>query len=140
MKIAEIGASKGHLLPANLLWMELLLAGKDKDALTLWKNWLQSAQTVAFRRLLQESHLRKEPQLIEKLINLLKEKTPLTKGSLGNAYSRLINYYLTEGNVQKAEAHYKDAIKSGLDSQDMNRSTLARLKTAAQEAGHELNL
>lgn len=138
-QIAEIAASRGYLLPINLLWMELLLCGKDKESDVIWNKWLSNASTVVFRRLLQESHQRKEPQLIEKLINLLK-RTSTSKGSLGNAYSRLVNYYLVENKIEEAEETFKAALQTGLKSEDFNKSTLGRLRSAVEESGRKLHL
>lgn len=140
-QIADIAASKGQLLPANLLWMELLLAGKEKEADQIWNKRLNTAPVIIFRRLLQESHLRKEPQLIEKLINLLNSNSSVvSKGSIGNAYSRLVNYYLMENNVQYAEENFQAALKLGLTAQDFNKTTITRLKEAVQAAGRELKV
>ncbi|CAB3223179.1 unnamed protein product [Arctia plantaginis] len=93
-QIAEIAASRGYILPINLLWMELLLCGKEKESNAIWTKWLSTAPTVVFRRLLQESHLRKEPQLIEKLINLLKTSSPISNGSLVDSLKRGGRFYL----------------------------------------------
>lgn len=115
--------------------MELLLAGKDKEAESLWKRWLSNAPVVVFRRLLQESHTRKEPKMIEKLIELLKTNKEISPASLGNAYSRLINYYLVENKPQDAEEALSSALKLGLKSEHLNKTTLTRLKSAVEEAG-----
>lgn len=139
-KIAEIAAEKGKLLPVNLLWMELLICGKDKEATEIWTKWLNNASVVVFRRLLQESYVRKQPQLIENLINHLKSNTNISKGTYGNVYSRFINYLLTENKVQEAEEKLKEAFNLGLKSEDFNKTTLDRLKSAIQETGREFNL
>uniref|UniRef100_A0A2A4K6E8 Pentacotripeptide-repeat region of PRORP domain-containing protein n=1 Tax=Heliothis virescens TaxID=7102 RepID=A0A2A4K6E8_HELVI len=134
-QIADIAAEKGKLLPANLIWMELILAGKDKEAELIWSKWLVNAPVVVFRRLLQESHTRKQPEIIEKMISILKTNQGLSMASLGNAYSRLINYYLVENNSQKGEEVLSEAVKLGLKTEHLNKTTLTRLKAAVEEAG-----
>lgn len=115
--------------------MELVLAGQDKEAQQIWSKWLSNAPVVVFRRLLQESHTRKEPELIVKLIGMLKTNKVISLASLGNAYSRLINYYLVENKIQDAEETLSAAVKSGLKSEHLNKSTLTRLKSAIEESG-----
>nr|XP_021192971.2 leucine-rich PPR motif-containing protein, mitochondrial [Helicoverpa armigera] len=134
-QIAEIAAEKGKLLPANLIWMELLLAGKDKEADLIWSKWLVNAPVVMFRRLLQECHTRKQPELIEKMISTLRSNKHLSQASLGNAYSRLINYYLVENNSEKCEEILSEALKLGVKTEHLNKTTLTRLKGAVEESG-----
>ena len=122
-------------MPANLLWMELILAGQDNEAEKIWSKWLSNAPVVVFRRLLQESHTRKEPEIIVKLIALLKTNKLISLASLGNAYSRLINYYLVENKSQDAEDALSAALKLGLKSEHLNKTTLTRLKSAVEESG-----
>lgn len=115
--------------------MELVLAGKDKEAEMIWTKWLSNAPVVVFRRLLQESHTRKEPEIIKKLIELLKTNKGLSLASLGNAYSRLINFYLIENKSQMAEEAFSAALKLGLKTEHLNKSTITRLKSAVEESG-----
>lgn len=138
-KISEMAASRGHLAPVNLLWMEYILAGKMEDADSLWKKYMVNAEIVMFRRLLQESYTRKEPKLIIKLIDSLKSNKIISKGSLANAYSRLINYYITENQTKDAENVLNDAIKSGVTQEHFNKSCLARLKNAVENEGRQFN-
>ncbi|XP_022814416.1 leucine-rich PPR motif-containing protein, mitochondrial [Spodoptera litura] len=134
-QIADIAAAKEKFLPANLLWMELILNGREKEAEEIWSKWLCKAPVVVFRRLLQESHTRKEPEKIEKLIQILKSNKGLSLSSLGNAYSRLINFYIAENKIDIAEEAFSAALKLGLKTEHMNNSTLKRLKTTVEESG-----
>ncbi|KAF9423083.1 hypothetical protein HW555_001387 [Spodoptera exigua] len=134
-QIADIAAAKEKFLPANLLWMELILNDREKEAEEIWSKWLCNAPVVVFRRLLQESHTRKEPQKIEKLIQILKSNKGLSLSSLGNAYSRLINFYIMENKIDVAEEAFSAALKLGLKTEHMNKSTLKRLKTTVEESG-----
>lgn len=134
-KIVDLAASKGKILPANLLWMELLLAGKDKEANSIWQQCLSNSDVVVFRRLLQQSFDRKEPQLIEKLIALLKTNTKLSGASIGNAYSRLINLHLVLEDIDKAKASLDKAYESGVTNQHINKTSLNRLNAALESAG-----
>ncbi|KOB79221.1 putative bicoid mrna stability factor [Operophtera brumata] len=134
---SKIAAAKGHLTPANLLWMEYLLAGKKEHADSLWKQCLQNADVIVFRRLLQESYVQKDPQMIVKLIEYLKTNKSLSLASVGNAYSRLISYHLTETNIEQAEKVLEDAVKSGVQSEHLNKTCLIRLKGAVEAAGRE---
>lgn len=136
-KIAEIAASKGITTPVNLLWMELILAGKDEEARDLWNKWLITAPVIVFRRLLQESFVKNEPEIIMKLINALKTNKTLPTRSLGNAYSRLMNYYLLNNNIAAAEALLSDAIQQGVPKEHINKSSLLRLKSAIEATGKE---
>lgn len=136
-KVAEVSASRGQLTPANLLWMEYLLAGKEQEADSLWRLWLHDANSLFFRRLLQESHVRKEPELIEKLIKLLKSNQKLSPGALGNAYNRLINLHLTESRTNDALEVFERAMKSGVSVSHLNKSCVERLKTIAQAEGKD---
>ncbi|CAK1540689.1 unnamed protein product [Leptosia nina] len=134
-KIADIAASKGILLPANLLWMECLLAGNTKEADLLWEKHMKKAEVVVFRRLLQESHLQKKPELIEKLIKLLKTNPNMSPTTLGNAYSRLINSHVIENRLDQAKAVLDEAYKHGLTNEHFNNTSLKRLKAAFEETG-----
>ncbi|XP_060803764.1 leucine-rich PPR motif-containing protein, mitochondrial [Amyelois transitella] len=136
-QIAEVAASKGFFTPANLLWMEYLLAGKDQQADSLWKSGLNKSNVIVFRRLLQECHIRQEPQLIEKLISILKTNKELSLGSVGNAYSRLINIHLINNRVEEAENALKTALDYGVKTEFFNRNSLERLKAAVESAGRE---
>lgn len=115
--------------------MEFILNGREKEAEEIWSKWLCNAPVVVFRRLLQESHTRKEPEKIEKLIQILKSNKGLSLSSLGNAYSRLINFYITENKIDIAEEAFSAALKLGLKTEHMNKSTLKRLKTTVEESG-----
>ncbi|KAJ8730618.1 hypothetical protein PYW08_002031 [Mythimna loreyi] len=139
IEISNIAAEKGKFLPANLLWMELVLAGQDKEAEKIWTKWLSDAPVVVFRRLLQESHTRKEPEMIEKLITLLKTNKGLSLSSLGNAYSRLINFYVVENKLEAAEKTLSEALKVGLRTEHLNKSTIMRLKTLVEQSGKAFN-
>lgn len=120
--------------------MEYLLAGKEQEADALWKLWLNDANSLFFRRLLQESHVRKQPELIEKLITLLKSNQKLSPGALGNAYNRLINLHLTESRTKEALEVFERAIKSGVSVTYLNKSCVERLKTIAQAEGIDLKI
>lgn len=126
-------------MPANLLWMEYILTGNEKEAESLWKLWLSNANTLVFRRLLQESHLRKQPQLIEKLITTLKSNEKISQGSLGNAYTRLINFHLNESNTNEALAAFDKAVKSGIPISNINKNCIEKLQAAAQAEGKQIN-
>ncbi|KAG6445714.1 leucine-rich PPR motif-containing protein, mitochondrial [Manduca sexta] len=136
-EVAEIAATKGDNIPINLIWMEYILAGKDKEAQEIWDKYLIKAPVVIFRRLLQASHTCKDPQIIEKLISTLETNKVLQPSSLGNAYSRLINYHVLENNLEDALKVLEKAVQSGLQLADINKTSLARLKAAAETAGKE---
>ncbi|CAH2108523.1 unnamed protein product [Euphydryas editha] len=129
-KAVELAASKGITLPANLLWMEYVLVGNDKEANSIWQKYLANANVVIFRRLLQESHLRKEPHIIEKLIENLKSNKALPLASIGNAYSRLINFYILENKINEAKAALNRAFESGLTKDHINESSIKKLQEA----------
>lgn len=123
--------------PANLLWMEYLLVGKNEDADSLWKQTLHNSEAIVFRRLLQESHVRKQPQLINKLIGYLKSNKSISLSTIGNPYSRLISYYLYEKDVEQAEKVLEDALKSGVNYEHLNKHCLEKLKVAVEESGRK---
>ncbi|CAG9578979.1 unnamed protein product [Danaus chrysippus] len=126
--VVEIAASKGYPLPANLLWMEYLLAGKDNEADALWNKCLHNSGTIVFRRLLQEAHVRKDPQLIIKMIKKLESNNNISPTSVGNAYSRLINLHLTDNNISEAKKTLEMALNNGLQLDHLNQSSLRKLK------------
>lgn len=117
--------------------MEYILAGRDNDAASLWKQYLQNAEVIVFRRLLQESFVRKEPKLIEKLIEYLKSNKSISQGSIVNAYSRLIGHYVYENDFEQAEKVLEEATNSGIQSEHLNKNSLLKLKAAAEAAGRE---
>lgn len=117
--------------------MELILAEQDNKAEKIWSKWLCKAPVVVFRRLLQESHTRKEPEKIKKLITFLKSNKEVSLATLGNAYSRLINYYMVENTLQDAEKALSEALAVGLKSEHLNKTTLTRLKSAVEASGGE---
>ncbi|CAK1600773.1 unnamed protein product [Parnassius mnemosyne] len=134
-EVALLAASNGYMLPANLLWMEFLLAGMDKEADTIWNQCLNNANVVVFRRLLQESYIRNDKQLIEKLISILKTNKNLSLASLGNAYSRLINMHLLESKVDEAKAAFDSALNCGVTTDQINNNTIQRLNSALEKRG-----
>ncbi|XP_063530687.1 leucine-rich PPR motif-containing protein, mitochondrial [Cydia strobilella] len=134
-KVAELAASRGQHMPANLLWMEYVLAGNDQQADSLWDKCLNSVQSVVFRRLLQESHVRKQPELIEKLIAAMQKNKNITPGSHANAYSRLINLHLLENKVDEAQAVLEKAVKLGVPIDQFNKNSLSKLKEAVEATG-----
>ncbi|XP_038214658.1 leucine-rich PPR motif-containing protein, mitochondrial [Zerene cesonia] len=134
-KIADIAASKGIYLPANLLWMEYLLAGKTTEAQALWDTHLKKAEVVIFRRLLQESHMQRNAKLIEDLIHNLKTNTKLQLSTLGNAYSRLINLHIVDNKFNEAKAVLEDAYKAGVTNEHLNKTSLQRLKSVFEANG-----
>lgn len=139
-KIAEIAASKGIHLPANLLWMEYLLTGKEKEADSLWQHCLINSSVVVFRRLLQECHLKNQPETINKMIDVLKTNLSISHASIGNAYSRLINLYILHKNIDEAKATLDRAIESGISKEHLNLTSIKRLKESLQGTGEEVNL
>lgn len=134
-KVAELAASRGQHMPANLLWMEYVLAGKDQQADSLWDKCLNNVQSVVFRRLLQESHVRKQPELIQKLIAAMEKNKNITPGSHANAYSRLINLHLLENKVDEAQAVLEKAVKLGVPIDQFNKTSLSKLKEAVEATG-----
>lgn len=122
-------------MPANLLWMEYILAGKYQQADTLWEQCLSNVNSIVFRRLLQESHIRQQPELIEKLIDTLKTNKNITTGSIGNAYSRLINLHLLDNKVDEAQAVLEKAVKHGVALDQFNKNSLKKIKEAVEAAG-----
>lgn len=138
-RIADIAASKGQLLPANLLWIEYILANKDQEANNIWNQWLVNSKIVVFRRLLQESHLTSRPELIEKLISILKTNSIIPPASLGNAYSRLINYYISVNKVDEAQASLQNAIQNGISKEHLNNNSLQRLIEVSEAAGKKID-
>ncbi|OWR46509.1 hypothetical protein KGM_200493 [Danaus plexippus plexippus] len=135
--VVEIVASKGYPLPANLLWMEYLLAGKDKEADALWNKCLRNSGSIVFRRLLQEAHVRKDPQLIMKMIKKLESNNNISATSVGNAYSRLINLYLTDNNISEAKKTLEMALNNGLQLDHINQSSLRKLKNTMESSGQK---
>ncbi|XP_048480519.1 leucine-rich PPR motif-containing protein, mitochondrial [Plutella xylostella] len=136
-KIAELAATKGNYLPANLLWMEYILTGKDKEADALWNNYLIKAESIAYRRLMQESHLNNSPQQVDRLISCLKTNKNITSAVLGNAYSRLINLHLSHGNTEDAKGSLQKAMSEGINIDHINVTTLKKLKSAQEAIGQE---
>ncbi|XP_023936210.1 leucine-rich PPR motif-containing protein, mitochondrial [Bicyclus anynana] len=136
-KVAELASAKGYSLPANLLWMEYMLADKNEEADSLWKKCLQNSNVIVFRRLLQESHLRKDAQKIEKLIEILQSNKSISSVSIGNAYSRLINLFLVENKVNEAKEALDRAFESGIKSEDINKSSLKKLKESVEASGNK---
>jgi hypothetical protein len=119
--------------------MEYILAGKEKQADSIWTQWLSNAPSILFRRLLQESHTRNEPKYVENLIEKLASNSSITMSSLGNAYSRLINLHVVNNKLDLAEAALKQAIERGIQKEHYNKNTLTRLQSAMEEAGKEYN-
>ncbi|CAH2267569.1 jg11858 [Pararge aegeria aegeria] len=134
-EVAELASTKGHVLPANLLWLEYLLAGKDNEADSIWKACLQNANVIVFRRLLQESHTRRQPQMIEKIIEVLKTNKTISPASIGNAYSRLINLYLVDNKIDEAKEVLDRAVESGITNENLNVTALKRLKESWEATG-----
>lgn len=120
--------------------MEYLLAGKDKEADSLWQHCLINSSVVVFRRLLQECHLKNQPETINKMIDILKTNLSISHASIGNAYSRLINLYILHNNIDEAKATFDRAIESGISKEHLNLTSIKRLKETLQEAGKEINL
>ncbi|XP_047530160.1 leucine-rich PPR motif-containing protein, mitochondrial [Vanessa atalanta] len=138
-KIVELAASKGYIIPVNLLWIEYLLAGKDKEADSLWQKYLNKSPVIVFRRLLQECHMKKQPQVIEKMIEILRTNKDLSLTSLGNAYSRLINFYISENKIDSAKATLTRAIENGITNEHLNQSTIRKLKENLESAGQKFD-
>ncbi|KAL0881103.1 hypothetical protein ABMA27_002225 [Loxostege sticticalis] len=138
-KVAELAAAKGQFTPVNLLWMEYLLAGKEKEANEIWKQWLCKAPSILFRRLLQESHTSNNIKMVETLLETMKTNSSLTKGSFGNVYSRLINLYLTNNKLKEAESALQKAIEEGVQLEHFNKNCIERLKTVMKDSGKEFN-
>lgn len=139
MKVAELAASKGHFTAVNIIWMEYIIAGREKEANDLWNKWLINAPAVMFRRLLQECHVKNDTKTVENLISTLKTNGSLTKGPIGNVYSRLIGMHLTNNKVSEAEAVLRKAIEDGVGSEHINTTTINKLKAAVVESGREFN-
>ncbi|KAJ0175771.1 hypothetical protein K1T71_008930 [Dendrolimus kikuchii] len=139
-KVAEVAASRGNIIPVNLIWMEYILAGKNKEAQDVWSKYLNDTESIVFRRLLQESFTRKEPELVYKLINALKQNKKITNGPVANAYSRLINYYLTEGLVDDAIKVLKESFENGITKDDLNSTCIRRLKMALETSGKQIDV
>lgn len=113
------------------------MAGKQEDADSLWKQTLHNSEVIIYRRLLQESHVRKEPQLVNKLIEYLKSNKSVSISTLGNAYSRLVSYYVSENNVTQAEKVLEEAIESGVQYEHLSKGSLYKLKAAVEGLGRE---
>lgn len=119
--------------------MEYLLAGKYKEADSLWQKCLINSNIVVFRRLLQESHVKNQPQTIENMIEILKTNSSISPASIGNAYSRLINLYLFNNKPDEALAAFNKAIESGISKEHLNLSSIKRLKEHLEQAGKKFN-
>lgn len=75
--------------------------------------------------------------MIEKLIEYLKSNKSISLATIGNAYSRLISFHITENNIEQAEKVLEDAVKSGVQNEHINKSCIIRLKGAVEAAGRE---
>lgn len=126
-KLVQLAASKGHVFPANLLWMEYILVGKDKEADLIWNQALSSANVVVFRRLLQECYVRKDTKPVEKVISALKTNKNLPSATIANAYSRLIDILVLNNKTNEAKSAYEDALSYGITKDEINKNTLQRL-------------
>lgn len=119
--------------------MEYILAGQEDKANEIWNNHLSNSPTLLFRRLLQECHVKNDTKTVENVISMLKTNPSLSKGSLGNVYSRLISMFLANNKVSDAEATLRKAIADGLSSEHITMNCLTKLKAAVVEAGREFN-
>ncbi|XP_050668618.1 leucine-rich PPR motif-containing protein, mitochondrial [Leptidea sinapis] len=136
-RITEIAASKGALLPANLLWLEYLIAGKNIEAESIWNNCLKDSEIIVYRRLLQEAHLKRDFKLIEALLSYLKRNPKIQPSALGNVYSRYINLHLVDNNIDEAKSLLDQALRSGIQNEHLNKSSLSRLKEKLEAAGKD---
>lgn len=117
--------------------MELLLADKNAEANTIWQNHLNNSEVVIFRRLLQEAHERRQPQLIENLIEILQKNPNTTNACKGNAFSRLINLHIAYNDVNKAKECLERAYALGIKKEELNKTTLVRVENALKAAGQK---
>ncbi|XP_013179551.1 PREDICTED: leucine-rich PPR motif-containing protein, mitochondrial [Papilio xuthus] len=136
-RLVLLAASKGHFFPANLLWMEYLLVGNDKDADLIWNQALSSANVIVFRRLLQQCYVRNDIKPIEKVISSLKTNKNLPSATLANAYSRLIDILVLNNKMNEAKSAYEDALSCGITQDEINKNTLQRLNISSENSSAE---
>ncbi|KPJ06941.1 Leucine-rich PPR motif-containing protein, mitochondrial [Papilio machaon] len=136
-KLVLLAASKGHVFPANLLWMEYILAGNDKDADLIWNQALSSANVIVFRRLLQECYFRNDTKPIEKIISALKTNKNLPSATLANVYSRLIDILVINNKMNEAKSAYEEALSYGITKDEINKNTLRRLNISSENSSAE---
>ncbi|XP_068632296.1 leucine-rich PPR motif-containing protein, mitochondrial [Battus philenor] len=137
-EVIQLAASKGYTSPANLLWAEYLLSGKDKQAEAIWNKYLTDVNILLFKRLLQESFIRQDTKPIEKLITAIKTNKNLTMSALGFAYSRLIDIKLLNNKIDEAKSTLDNALNSGVTQDLINKKTLQRLEQHLEKIHQKL--
>ena len=148
----------GYVAPMNVLWTYHFIGGRHELATPLWDKYVKTCpqimfQKVRFRRnsteedvdcgcilklnrlpqVCQTARATLNPDLAQRLVNLLENAVTVTVGARGIAYSCLLDVLTARKEYVRGVQAVKEALESGIKIDDINRTALKRLKEGLEE-------
>lgn len=119
-------AKRGVTAPINVLWTHYFTKGDHERAEQIWKEYLTDAPRIMFQKIVQNARDEKNEDLVKKLIEHL-NKSKVTSGALGNAYSCLLDILVLKDKDDEVINTLENAVKA-VSTQYLNRTAMLRAK------------
>lgn len=119
--------------------MEYIINGNNLRAEYLWDKYLVNCSLIKYKRLFQYAFENKKPEHMQYVVDHLKQNKNVSLEALGNAYSRLIHFYLSIEDLGAARACVDKAFADGLTAKQITMTTWRAFKKLCAEKNEEFN-
>lgn len=119
-------AKRGITAPINVLWTNYFTNGNNDKAEQIWKEYLTEAPRIMFQKIVQSAREQQNEDLVKRLIEHL-NKSKVTPGALGNAYSCLLDILVLKGKDEEVINTLENAVKT-VTPEYFNRTAMLRVK------------
>jgi len=119
--------------PMNVLWTYHFIGGRHELATPLWDKYVKTCPQIMFQKVCQTARATLNPDLAQRLVNLLENAVTVTVGARGIAYSCLLDVLTARKEYVRGVQAVKEALESGIKIDDINRTALKRLKEGLEE-------
>ncbi|CAL4063698.1 unnamed protein product, partial [Meganyctiphanes norvegica] len=130
--IAQEYMNRGVVVPTNSIWNYYFLNMKYSEAHSIFSKHLKSQEKLFFQPIMLVATENNNKDMVIRLLDTLETDSSVSLSSKGIVYSCLLNITCNEGIFTEALKTLQNAIEKGIALEDINHSTLQRIKTGAE--------
>lgn len=136
-KLAHKFIELDYVAPMNVLWTYYFINGRHAEAEPLWHKYVKNCPQIMFQKICQTARSKGSEDMARRLVDLL-QGANVTSGAHGIAYSCLLDVMTQKGDFQRALQALEEGVRQrGLNTDNVNRTALVRLKNGLAEMGLE---
>ncbi|GAB6020657.1 hypothetical protein CHUAL_003327 [Chamberlinius hualienensis] len=125
--LAQSYASKGYLLPLNMMWVHFFSQENYEKADAIFKSTPEFKNKFIFIDIVRLSRETKNESMARKLVDMVKV-SQMNEQLKCTSFSGLIDIQCDKNEIESALKSYEEAITLGLSPNSMKQSTLERLR------------